>query len=56
MHTFFGFKSDQARDLRIGSMSVFNLLYFWPYCMAYGILVPHPGIEPMLPAVEAWAS
>ena len=23
--------------------------------MAYGILVPHPGIEPAPPAVEAWS-
>ena len=28
------------------------LLLFWPPCMACGILVPRPGIEPMHPAVE----
>ena len=26
--------------------------FFWPCCVAYGILVPRPGIEPMAPAVE----
>ena len=26
---------------------------FWPCCAACRILVPRPGIEPMLPAVEA---
>ena len=29
------------------------LLYFWLCCVACGILVPQPGIKPMLPAVEA---
>ena len=28
------------------------LFYFWSHCMAWGILVPRPGIEPMPPAVE----
>ena len=26
--------------------------FFGPRCVAYGILVPRPGIEPMAPAVE----
>ena len=25
---------------------------FWPHCVAYGILVFHPGMESMLPKVE----
>ena len=31
-------------------------VFFWPCCMACGILVPRPGIKPMPPAVEAWRS
>ena len=27
--------------------------FFWPHCVAFGILVPQPGIEPMLPALGA---
>ena len=39
----------------------FFFLFFWLHHAAYGILVPHPGIEPVPPAVEArspnhWAS
>ena len=32
---------------------VYLLTYLWPCWMAYGILVPLPGIEPGPPAVEA---
>ena len=33
-----------------------NYCYFlWPPYMAYRILVPQPGIEPMPPAVEVWS-
>ena len=28
---------------------------FWPRCVAYGVLVPQPGIKPTPPAVEAQA-
>ena len=30
--------------------------FFWPHCIAYGILVqvPQPGIKHTLPALEAW--
>ena len=28
------------------------LFFFWPHCMACGILVPQPGIKPVPPAVE----
>ena len=31
------------------------LLLFWPHCVACGILVPWPGIEPVPPALEAWS-
>ena len=30
-------------------------IYFLPFCVAYGILVPQQGIKPMSPAVEAWS-
>ena len=30
----------------------FRLFFFWPRCMACGILVSQPGMEPLLPAVE----
>lgn len=30
----------------------FFFLFFLPRCMAYGILVSQPGMEPLLPAVE----
>ena len=29
------------------------IIYFWPCHVACGILVPEPGMEPVLPAVEA---
>ena len=29
------------------------VLFFWPCCVACGILVPWPGIEPVPPALEA---
>ena len=28
---------------------------FWLNCVAYGILVPQPGIEPMPPALKVWS-
>ena len=28
---------------------------FWPHCLASGILVLQPGMEPMPHAVEAWS-
>ena len=28
---------------------------FWPLHMAYGILVPQPGIRPSFPEVEVWS-
>ena len=30
-------------------------IFFWPHCVACGILVPQPGIKPTLPALEAWS-
>ena len=27
----------------------------WLNCVAYGILVPQPGIEPMPPALKVWS-
>ena len=32
-----------------------DFFFFLPGFMAYGILVPWPGIEPMCPALEAWS-
>ena len=29
--------------------------FVWPPHVACGILIPRPGIKPMLPAVEAWS-
>ena len=37
-----------------GWVFFFFFLFFCLHWMAYGILVPWPGIEPMPPAVEAW--
>ena len=34
---------------------LYNLLFFWPRCVACGILVPQPGKEPVPPAVEVWS-
>ena len=31
----------------------FIFIYFWPWYVACGILVPGPGIEPVPPTVEA---
>ena len=31
------------------------LLFFWPHHIAWGILVPWPGVEPTPSAVEAWS-
>ena len=43
----------------VGCLCLYLVTYlfsiFWPCCMACGILVPWPGIEPMSPAVEAWS-
>ena len=33
----------------------YNFFFFWPHCAACTILVPWPGIEPMLCAVKAWS-
>ena len=30
-------------------------LFFWPRPVAFEILAPQPGIEPMLPTVEVWS-
>ena len=32
-----------------------SFFFFWPYCMACGILVPCLGIEPLSPALEVWS-
>ena len=32
------------------------LFVFWPYCLACGILVPQPGINPVPPALEVWST
>ena len=43
---------------RVKNLKVINNYYyfsFWPHHAACGLLVPWPGIEPMLPAVEAWS-
>ena len=38
------------------SLSLYIYIYiFWPRCVSCGMLVPQPGIEPVLPAVEAWS-
>ena len=31
----------------------FFSVFFWPHCMACGVLVPPPGIKPAPPALEA---
>ena len=33
----------------------FCLFFFWPLCVACGILFPEPGIEPAPPAVTVWS-
>ena len=32
-----------------------SFFFFWPHRVAYGILVPRPGIEPAPPELEAWS-
>ena len=45
---------DQIIDQKFGTSFLFyNLFYLWLYYTACGISAPHPGIEPVLPAVEA---
>ena len=54
-------ESGMARMLELSDQeflkSMINMLrvffFFLPYCVAYGILVPWPGIKPVPPAVEA---
>ena len=41
--------------LRKGFLFIFNFFIFWLHCMACGILVPWPGINPVPPAVESWS-
>ena len=41
--------------LFVGVFWVFFVCLFVFCCMAYGILVPQPGIESMLPAVVVWS-
>ena len=36
-------------------LKIFFVLTFWQCHAACGILVPHPGMEPPPPAVEAWS-
>ena len=35
-----------------GGQSLKGFCVFWPCCKTCGILVPQPGIEPVLPALE----
>ena len=37
------------------SGSSLHAVFSWPSCIACGILVPGPGIEPMPSAVKAWS-
>ena len=37
------------------SLYTFEFFFFWPYQVAYGILVPHPGIKPVPSAVKVWS-
>ena len=39
--------------LRLSCVSV--LFIYWLHCAACKILVPRPGIEPVLPALGAWS-
>ena len=39
--------------LRLYSLSLFFKIYFWQYCVACGIFVPWPGIEPTSLVLEA---
>ena len=38
----------------LGHFFFFFISFFWPHYTVYGILVPQPGIKPMLHAVKAW--
>lgn len=38
------------------SLPAFLSKFFWPHCIAHGILVPPPGIKPLSPAAEARSS
>ena len=42
-------------SLLLDSGYYFLFFFFWPHCVACGILVPRPGIKPTSPAVEAWS-
>ena len=42
-----------SRSLWVIYFYLFFNFIFWLPCRACGILVPKPGIEPMLPAVES---
>ena len=42
-------------DLLFFKLEVYFYFIFWPCCGAYRILVPQPGIEPMLSASGAWS-
>ena len=66
MCAYWGVEKEKPYQLRLsasgsavvgptGSCGAFLLLVvcFWPCRVAYGILVPRPGIEPSPPAVEA---
>lgn len=58
----FSIFSFSVLSFRCTSLLIFIFVYssyyyyfFWLGCMAWGILVPHPGIEPIPPAVEVWS-
>ena len=48
---------EQAKFSRVVFLNLkqkeIDFFFFWSCHTAYGILVPHPGIEPMPPALEA---
>ena len=49
-------QSSKASILRCSAFFIFLKIFlfiFWPCCVACGILVPRPGIEPASPALEA---
>ena len=41
--------------LQSSKKKFFKKKFFWLHFMAYGILVPQPGIEPMSPALKVWS-
>ena len=45
---------EESRSSKLGSLRVQKsvFFFFWPHRVAWGILVPRPGIEPICPAVE----